>query len=748
MCHIDKANIPLIIDDPCENARYPAAADRKYFVKEIHPPVNSPLYDLPILLIENLSVKGGGDLEERGRNQTHSSQPRSGLRLVRKLISLTLSFCLLCVATLAGSLLYLRGQSLPVSYTPQTTTIYDANGDVIDSLYNGQNRDVIPLDQISPYLIQATLAIEDHRFFDHYGIDFRGLARAVVTNVQQMNKSQGASTITQQLARNLYLTHEKTWSRKLKEAVYAVQLEMTFTKEEILTKYLNQIYYGHAAYGIQAAAKLYFAKPASELTLAESALLAGVPKGPYYYSPYMNEGNAFARQRIVLDKMVEVGLITQQEAEEAKRTPLTLRKLEGDSPAEAPYFRDYIRQVAVNELGIDEKQFEEGGLSIYTTLDLPTQRIAEQAVQDNLGDSELQAALVAIDPRNGYIRAMIGGKDYADNQYNRAFAKTRQPGSSFKPFVYLTALETNAFNATTQYMSEPTTFTYDEGREIYQPSNFGNRYPNEEIDMREAISKSDNIYAVHTILDVGADRVIETARRLGIDSPMQPLPSLALGTFPVSPFDMATAFSTFANGGVRYKPLAITRIEDSTGQLLYEAELMSEQVVEPAYAYVLTHLMQSVFSPGGTGARVASMLKRPVAGKTGTTDSDAWMVGYTPELSTAVWIGYDQGRTISAVETHLAAPIFAAFTEQALEAVPPKLFPVPDGIVSVYIDPASGKLAGPDCPDPRAEVFVLGTEPTEICLLHPSQQTVPDAPAEQPDPDRSWWEDVRRWWSD
>lgn len=684
---------------------------------------------------------------ERSRSETYSSPPRKGGHWVRKLFALAMSTCLLCAAIMAGSLLYLRGQSLPVSYTPQTTTIFDANGEVIDSLYNGQNRNVVALNQISPFLIQATLAIEDHRFFDHYGIDFRGLARAVVTNVQHMNKSQGASTITQQLARNLYLTHEKTWNRKIKEAAFAIQLEMELSKEEILEKYLNQIYYGHATYGIEAAAQLYFAKPASELTLAESALLAGVPKGPYYYSPYMNEENALARQRLVLDKMAEVGLITQHKAEEAKEEQLVFQKLEGNSPAEAPYFRDYVRQIAVRELGIDEQMFEEGGLSIYTTLDLRMQHIAEQAVLDNLGDRELQAALVAIDPRNGYIRAMVGGKNYAENQFNRVFATTRQPGSSFKPFVYLTALETNQFTAMTKYLSEPTAFTYDEGRKIYQPSNFGDRYPNEEIDMREAISKSDNIYAVHTILDVGAERVIETAKRLGIDGPMQPLPSLALGTFPVSPFEMASAFGTFANEGIRQKPIAITRIENSAGQVLYEAEPLSEQVVDPAYAYVLTHFMQSIFSPGGTGARVAPMLKRPVAGKTGTTDSDAWMVGYTPELSTAVWVGYDQGRTISAAETHLAAPIFATFTEQALEAVPPKLFPVPEGVVSVYIDPATGKLAGPDCPNPRAEVFVQGTEPVEICLLHQLQDSGHEPPA-QPDPDRSWWEDVKRWWNE
>lgn len=278
----------------------------------------------------------------------------------------------------------------------------------------------------------------------------------------------------------------------------------------------------------------------------------------------------------------------------------------------------------------------------------------------------------------------------------------------------MTALKEKQFTPLKRYKSEPTTFTYDNGRQTYTPNNFGNTYF-DWIDMRTAIAKSDNIFAVHTVLETGPERVIEMAKRMGIHSPMKPVPSLALGTFPVSPLEMASAYSIFANQGVRVNPIAIVRIEDSRGRVLYEAEPQKETIIEPAYTYVLTHMMESVFESGGTGSRVASIMKRPVAGKTGSTDADAWLVGFTPELSTAVWVGYDKDRNINAVESHLAAPIFAEFTERTLEAVPPKLFEIPEGVVNVYVDPASGKLANDGCPNPRLEAFVAGTEPTEYC---------------------------------
>jgi membrane carboxypeptidase/penicillin-binding protein len=310
--------------------------------------------------------------------------------------------------------------------------------------------------------------------------------------------------------------------------------------------------------------------------------------------------------------------------------------------------------------------------------------------------------------------------------------------------VYLTALA-NQFSVLTQYKSEPTEFTYDDGKKTYTPNNFDDQYEKTEIDMRKAIAKSDNIYAVHTIIDVGADKVIEMARKMGITSPLKPLPSLALGTFPVSPYEMAGAFGIIANQGVKVEPTAIIRIEDSSGHILYEAKSEKKQIIEASYTYVLTNLMQSVFEQGGTGNRVAHLMKRPVAGKTGTTDTDAWMVGFTPELSTAVWVGYDRDHSINSLESRKAAPIFAEFTEGTLAAVPPKLFQIPENVVNVYIDPASGKLANDACPNSRLEAFISGTEPTEYCAKAISEE--PNN-AGKDKKNSSWWSDLKRWWSE
>ncbi|WP_239618177.1 transglycosylase domain-containing protein [Cohnella mopanensis] len=649
------------------------------------------------------------------------------------------------VTLTAGGALFFRFGDLPAGATMQSTQIVDANGQLLASLQGGVNRQIAKLSDISPWLVKATLAVEDRRFYEHAGVDLRGLARAAWVDMRHMSKQQGASTLTQQLARNLYLSHERTWTRKLKEAWYAAKLEQTYSKNEILELYLNQIYYGHGAYGAEAASRLYFNKSAKELDIAESALLAGIPKGPRYYSPHLHLDDAKARQRIVLQAMQDTGQLSKAQAARAAIQTLNVRPLPEEEERAAPYFADYVKKVAIEQLGIDERLMNEGGLTIRTTLDANVQQKAEAAIKKGLqgGSPELQTALIAIDPRNGYIKAMVGGRNYRSNQFNRVFAGTRQPGSSFKPILYASALEQHAVTPATRFRSEPTLFYFDHDRQIYRPSNYNGHYFHGEIGMRQAIAASDNIYAVNTIMQVGPEAVISMARKLGITSTLKAVPSLALGTFPVSPFEMASAFSAFANEGRRADPIAITSIRDRNGTVLYESHLREEQVVTPALAYVTTQLMESVFDRGGTGHRVANMLKRPVAGKTGTTDSDAWFVGYTPELTTAVWIGYDRGRAITSSEAHRAAPIFAQFTEAALEGTPPHVFPMPEGVVSVYVDPATNLLSSPTCPGQAVlETFLAGTEPTEACApiggASGGQEGIEGN-------NRSLWNKFRRW---
>lgn len=615
------------------------------------------------------------------------------------------------------TILYLKSRPLPPPEIPMTTKIVDENGRVIDQLDNGEHRDPVRLSHVPRSLVAATLAAEDQSFYRHWGFSLKGIARAAWVNLKERRLAQGASTITQQLARNLYLTQDRTWSRKLKEAALTAQLELHYSKNEILEMYLNKIYYGHGAYGIQRAAKIYFGKPVEHLTLGESAMLAGIPRGPAYYSPFEHPERAKQRQRAILDAMVKIGFLKRAQAEEAKREPIVLAgKPPSENASSAPYFRDYIVKTAVTQLGLDEDLVRHGGLTITTTLNLDMQKAAEQAVKHYVGDKKgLQAALISIEPRTGYIRAMVGGKSYLDSQYNRVFAK-RQPGSSFKPILYLAALQ-HGYTPLTRIESRPTTFTY-QGK-TYAPQNFGSSYVNRPITLREAIARSDNIYAVTTHFRIGLDQLVQTARRLGISSPLQPVPSLALGTYAVSPFEMGQVYATLANEGVSNPPTGILKIVDAHGQVLYQHQPRPTQTVPAAPTFVLTHLLQSVFESGGTAHRVQQMLSRPMAGKTGSTDWDGWLSGFTPELATTVWVGYDRQRLLPNRDARLSLYIWGAYMHDALKNRPPTLFRPPVGVKGVYVDPETDALATDTCPHPALEYFVAGTEPKVTCPVHP-----------------------------
>lgn len=669
------------------------------------------------------------------------------LRRVKRLIKLGI-FLVLCASfVLLLFILYLRSQPLPAATINQTTTIYAQGGEVLDTLHQGENRVVVPLSKIAPSLVQATIAIEDKGFYEHYGFDLKRLAKVAYINVTSMDKVQGASTITQQLARNLYLTMDKTWERKIKEAILAAQLELNYSKEEILEMYMNQIYYGESAYGAQAAAQTYFGKNADKLTLAESAAMAGFPKGPSIYNPYKHMDKVKTRQKLILQAMQADGVITAEQAEAAYHENLVFRdKGSQRQVLSAPYFRDYIAELVKSKYGIDEDQFLHGGLKIYTTLDYNMQKKAEESFAKHLPkeNADLQAALLSVEPSTGKIKAYVGGRDYAKSQYDRVFS-LRQPGSSFKPILYLAALQ-NGFTPLTLMKSEPTVFKYDNGKE-YIPSNFGDHYANAFIPMQQAIATSDNIYAVKTIEQITPQKVVDEARLLGITSPLQAVPSLALGTSPVSPFEMTGAYTVLANNGEKIPLTAITKIEDNQGTVLVEETAAKTPIVDPASTFILTHMMQSVFEQQGTAYRVANMLNRPVAGKTGSTDYDSWLVGFSPQLVTTVWVGYDEGKKIDPIkDARVAAPIWADYMESALKEQPPALFDIPARVTSVYVDMETGKLATEHCPAPKLVYFALGSEPQEYCTDHlpnPNEKPKPIKPPEG----TSVWQRVRGLWS-
>ncbi|NNV06354.1 PBP1A family penicillin-binding protein [Geobacillus sp. MMMUD3] len=654
-----------------------------------------------------------------------SSRFRGTWKYVRAAVFITVFLAVFAFAALGGFILFAKMAGAPPVAVPQTTLFYADDGSKIGESDHGQKRYWVRLDDISPHAIEATIAVEDRKFYSHHGFDFKRIAAAVIANVRAMAKVEGASTITQQYARNLFLTHEKTWSRKIQEALYTIRLETNYSKDKILEGYLNTIYYGHGAYGIEAAARYYFGKHASELTLSEAAMLAGIPKGPYYYSPFVNEQRAKARQKIVLLSMAEAGYISRQEAEQAYRAKLVyVRHHEREQPI-APYFQDVVKQQLRTKLGLDERTIELGGLRVYTTLDPRLQRIAEEQIARIINpNSAIQAALVAMDPRTGEVKALIGGRNYQESPFNRAVQAERQPGSTFKPFLYYAAIE-QGFTPSTQLRSELTTFTFDDGRARYTPHNYNDYYANGPITLAQALAVSDNVFAVKTLQFIGADKLVDTAKTLGITSKLKAVPSLALGTSPVRVIDMVAAYSTIANYGKRNDPVFIKKVVDSAGNVIYEHQPASRQVLDRDAAFVTAHLMTGMFDPklNGyttvTGQSIADDITRPYAGKSGTTKTDSWMIGFAPQLVAGVWTGYDRGEPLDRFdEKQYAKQIWVHFMEEGLADEPKRSFKPTKGVIGVDIDPQNGKLATDACPVKRKTYYLIGTEPTDYCTDH------------------------------
>lgn len=628
--------------------------------------------------------------------------------------------------------------------TPVKTLVYDARGRVLHEFFK-ENRSPVPIRQIPRHLVNATIATEDRSFYQHWGVDLWGIGRAAVRNLVTMRRAEGGSTITQQLARNLFLTHERTVSRKLKEIALAVEIERNYSKSQILEMYFNQIYFGDGAYGVEAAAKTFFNKPLGELTLPECALLAGLPANPALYSPRKHAEAARARRSKVLRNMLTTKAITQVEFDHASGAPLgvTPRRYSNDR---APYFVEMVRLYLDERYG--SNAVYEAGLRVYTTLDIDLQQAGERALEKQLSSLEadlklkqtranfvvptaegarassltsyLQGSLVAVDPRNGYIRALVGGRDWNHSNFNRAVQARRQPGSAFKPFVYVAAMD-NGFRPTDVIVDEPVSFPAGDGTN-YSPGNYDRTFRGP-VTLRYALQMSINIPAIKLLRKVGTSLVASYARRMGIKSPLSQNLSLALGSSEVTLLEITSAYGVLANRGIRNDPLFVLKVEDRTGTVLEKNAPVPKEVLSEETASVMTSMLQSVMDHGtGYPARAAGFLN-PAAGKTGTMDDymDAWFVGYVPSLSCGVWVGYDLKRTIGAGMTggRAALPAWTDFMIAATRGRPVEEFPVPEGTVTREVCAETGMLATQLCPNVTAETFQEGADPTELCAAHP-----------------------------
>jgi penicillin-binding protein 1A len=590
------------------------------------------------------------------------------------------------------------------------TEIYAANG---QRVFQIGGREYVPLSQISQSFVNAILAIEDHRFWEHRGINKFRTIKALGITLFKRGRVQGASTITQQLAKNLFFSFEQTYTRKLRELMVALQIESQFSKQEILEAYLNQINISPNAQGIGVAARQFFGKPASQLSLAESSLLAGLPKSPTRYNPLRHFERAKARQRIVLGRMATAGMITPETAAAAEAQPLVFQK--GSRVGRpARYYVDWVLKTLEERYG--PQVVYHGGLKVTTALDFELQTLAEQSLRSGLtdldtlmgmtpaqdpGDASLrpQGALVAVQVNSGAVKALVGGRSYAETEFNRAVESHRLPGSGFKPFLYYKAFEQMGLSPASVVIDQPVHIPVA-GAPDWAPKNFERDYQGPVI-LKQAFTQSINTVAARLVARMGPDPVIETAKQCGIQSPLKPVYSVALGTSGVSPLEMASAFATFASGGVHYPPFAIWRVEDAYGQVLEEHIISGVKVLDPLAAYQVVDMMQGVLDQG-TGRIVRKLgFQKPAAGKTGTTNGykDAWFTGFTTTLSTSVWVGFDReaglkdAHRVGVTGGRGAAPIWAQFMKKATEGDPPRPFIQPTGIHFQYCNAATGESA-------------------------------------------------------
>lgn len=605
--------------------------------------------------------------------------------------------------------------SLPAVDVPETSVVYDINGKAIKGLAE-QNSISVDLDDVSKYFLMAVVAVEDKSFYQHHGIDIMGIARAALINLKSGKIVEGGSTITQQTAKNLFLSNERTFTRKIKEVFYAIQLERKYSKDEILQMYINSIYFGNGAYGVEVASRTFFAKEAKDLDLAESALLAGLPQWPSNYNPYENPDAAKNRQLIVLSRMEAEGYISAAEKEKAAAAELKYQKSLLAS-GEAPYFIAMVKEYLTEKYG--ERMVYQGGLRIFTTLDLTMQQAANRAVTDRMKarDPNLQVALIALDNSNGQIRALVGGRNFASSGYNRVYAY-RQPGSTFKPFMYSLAID-SGYTAADRFMCEEKEYHLPDGQ-VYKPSDHGkNPYHQKKFTLKEAVMISDNVIAVQLNSVLGPENTAAYAQNFGFSN-IKPVLSLPLGSNEVRPIDLAAGYAVFANQGIYNKPMYIIKVTDKKGRILEENTAVSRRVTSADTAYIITNILNGVLQPGGTASHLKDMVGKTAAAKTGTTDEykDAWFAGYTKNISCVVWVGYDKDENANLAGGVAAGPVWAQFMGEAVRNLYADDFEKPANIENINICLDTGLIASESCPRTSLMAFKKGTEPQEICWQH------------------------------
>ena len=637
------------------------------------------------------------------------------MRLLKRLRNFAIFFVIICVIFFVCSYFYVKLTPTININTSSGITYLDDNEEVF---YQGNTTSKwVGYKDISKNVINATISSEDKNFYSHHGFDIKRIVKAIFSNM--INKSrQGASTISQQYVKNLYLDFDQTWSRKWDEMWLTMEIEAHYSKKQILEGYLNTINYGHGMYGIEKASNFYFNKKAKDLNLAEASLLVGIPKAPSNYSPINNYNAAKKRQKYILSTMVNNKYITKETADKVYKQELNIiGDIEENSSSKYMYYVSAVNN-ELESLGISSSLVESGGLKIYTNMNEIAQTSLEASTKKVMKNSnDLQTASMMANPNNGKILALVGGKDYNASEYNRAINSKRQVGSTMKPFLYYAALE-NGFTSSTAFKSEQTTFAIG-NNEKYSPKNYNDKYANKAISLAAAIAYSDNIYAVKTHIFLGEESLVDTARRVGIKSKLEPVASLPLGTYEMYLKELVGGYSCFANGGYKIEPYLIEKVENAKGEVLYQKKENKEQVLSESLTFILSNLLTSTYDSAfidynyPTAISLAPKMSHTYALKSGTTDTDSIYIGYTPDVVTAVWCGYDDNRNIKDNDYKYTKDIWIESMEDYLKDKENKWYKSPDNVVGVLVDPISGKPTTKDNKKGKIMYYLKGSEPNE-----------------------------------